>query len=91
MPAKAIIYSALQPPEFRRPAAPLLHPHRLHHPVAVGDPSAIPAVVCGAFGEGRYVACGIGMGIGGTGAEEMPPTKHEATLLMNAIHWLARA
>jgi len=59
--------------------------------VAVGDPSSIPAVVCGAFGEGRYVACGIGVGIGGTGAEETPPTAPESTLLMNAIHWLARA
>ncbi len=59
--------------------------------VAVGDPSGVPAVVCGELGQGRYVACGMAIGISGPAADESPPTEHEAQLLSNAIRWLARA
>ena len=59
--------------------------------VAVGEPNGEPAVVCGELGEGRYVACGLAVGIAGAGAAETPPTAHEAVLLMNAIRWLAGA
>ncbi len=57
--------------------------------VATGVPGGQPAVVCGEVGEGRYVACGLAIGLGGSDAAETPPTEHEATLLTNAIRWLS--
>jgi hypothetical protein len=48
-----------------------------------------PAVVCGEFGQGRYVACGLALGIDRKDAER-PPTGAELVLLVNTIRWLGR-
>ena len=61
--------------------------------VAVGETTGKPVVVAGAFGKGRYVACGLLLGMEhdqfGSGDREAAPTPDEARLLLNAIRWCA--
>ena len=47
-----------------------------------------PVVVCGQHGRGRYVACGLALGLG-KGDRDAPPTGAERRLLLNAVRWLA--
>jgi len=56
--------------------------------LAVSQESRKPVVVAGAFGQGRYVACGLLIGLNPDN-EETPPTTDEAKLLLNAIRWCA--
>jgi hypothetical protein len=48
-----------------------------------------PVVAAGRLGKGRYVACGLGIGIG-RGDRDAEISAAEETLLLNAVHWLAR-
>lgn len=57
--------------------------------VAVSEKSSKPVVVAGEFGKGRYVACGL-LPCLSADHQEVAPTPHEATLLLNAIRWCAR-
>ncbi len=57
--------------------------------VAVSEKSGKPVVVAGEFGKGRYVACGLLMGLSADN-QESPPTPDEARLLLNAIRWCSR-
>ncbi len=63
--------------------------------VAAGEITGNPVVVAGAFGKGRYVACGLLLGMEhdqfGSGDRETGPTADEAALLLNAIRWCAGA
>ncbi len=52
-------------------------------------PSSGPAVVCGELGPGRYVACGLALGIDRKDADRTP-TGAELALLLNAVRWLGR-
>ena len=54
--------------------------------VAVSEKGGQPVVVAGPFGKGRYVACGLLLGLGPDN-KEVPPTPDEARLLLNAIRW----
>jgi len=55
--------------------------------VAQAVPSAAPVVVCGDAGKGRYMACGLAIGLAATGDEETSPTPDEGVLLENAVRW----
>ena len=57
--------------------------------VAVSEKTGQPVVVAGAFGKGRYVACGLLLGLNPDN-KEAPPTADEARLLKNAIRWCAK-
>ncbi len=61
--------------------------------VASGETTGQPVAVAGEFGGGRYVACGLLLGMEhdqfGSGSKEAPPTPDEARLLLNAIRWCA--
>ena len=61
--------------------------------VAVGQASKAPVIVVGPFGKGRYVACGLLLGMEhdpfGGGSREAPPAPDEAGMLLNAIDWCA--
>ena len=57
-------------------------------PVAVSEKGEQPVVVAGTFGKGRYVACGLLLGLSPKN-KEAPPTADEARLLLNAIRWCA--
>jgi hypothetical protein len=46
-----------------------------------------PVVVCGEHGRGRYVACGLALGLGADDAER-EPLEAELRLLLNAARWL---
>ena len=48
-----------------------------------------PVVICGEPGKGRYVACGLAIGLARD--EETPPKGAEKTLLENAVRWCAGA
>ncbi len=52
--------------------------------------SGKPVVIAGAFGKGRYVACGLAIGLNAD-TKDAPPTGAEKTLLVNAVRWCARA
>ncbi len=58
-------------------------------PLAVSEKSGKPVVAAGECGKGRYVACGLCIGLGPDN-EDAPPTADEAALLRNAIRWCAR-
>jgi hypothetical protein len=55
--------------------------------VARGMATGEPVVVCGAVGKGRYVACGLGIGIAAADDKDCALTDHEAMLLGNAVRW----
>ena len=57
--------------------------------VAITDAAGNPVVVAAEVGEGRYVACGMAIGLQ-PGDGEAPPVGGELTLLCNIITWLAR-
>jgi len=57
--------------------------------VAVSEKTGLPVVVAGTFGKGRYVACGLLVGLNPDN-KEAPPTADEARLLKNAIRWCAK-
>jgi hypothetical protein len=56
--------------------------------VAVSTDTRNPVVLAGEAGKGRYVACGLLLGTD-THGEDAPPSRDEATLLINAIRWAA--
>jgi len=58
--------------------------------VAVSEKTEQPVVVAGTFGKGRYVACGLLIGLDPKN-KEAAPTVDEARLLLDAIRWCARA
>lgn len=57
--------------------------------LAVSGKTGKPMVVAGAFGQGRYVACGLLIGLSQDN-EEVPPTPDEAKLLLNAVQWCSK-
>ena len=46
-----------------------------------------PVVLCGQAGKGRYVVCGLAIGLAGDG--ETPPKGAEKTLIENVVMWCA--
>ena len=56
------------------------------HVVAAGETTGKPVVVAGTIGKGRYVACGLLLGLSAD-SQEVPPTPDEARLLLNAVNW----
>ena len=57
--------------------------------LAVSEKSGQPVVVAGPFGQGRYVACGLLLGLSPDN-REAAPTADEAKLLVNAVRWCAK-
>ena len=55
--------------------------------VARGTATGEPVVVCGPSGKGRYVACGLGIGINPSDDKDCQPTADEAMLLTNMVKW----
>lgn len=55
--------------------------------VARGVATGEPVVVCGPSGKGRYVACGLGIGINAADDKDCALTADEATLLANMVRW----
>ena len=51
------------------------------------DGTARPTVVAGQHGKGRYVGCGLALGLG-AGDAEREPDGAQRRLLLNAVHWL---
>jgi hypothetical protein len=49
-----------------------------------------PVIVCGSFGKGRYLACGLAIGLA-PNSKDAPPAGAEKTLLENAVRWCGRA
>jgi len=58
--------------------------------VAHAAKSKRPVVICGEFGKGRYIACGLAIGLNAATKEE-PPTAAERRLLENAVRWCGKA
>jgi uncharacterized membrane protein len=54
--------------------------------VATAKQSGRPVVVCGEFGQGRYAACGLALGLSPED-QDIAPTGAERTLLENAVRW----
>ena len=54
--------------------------------LAKASESGRPVIACGAFGKGRYVACGLALGLNAK-TEDEAPTGAERTLLVNAVNW----
>ncbi|NOY79491.1 MAG: hypothetical protein GXP31_00660 [Kiritimatiellaeota bacterium] len=76
---------------------PLAQTYYDHIELAPGPKGAIaakatksgkPVVVYGAAGKGRYVACGLALGLA-TDTREQAPGKAERTLLLNSVRWCA--
>ena len=57
--------------------------------LATGNNTGKPVVVAGAYGKGRYVACGMIIGLS-PNDNPVPPTDGERTLLENAVKWCGR-
>lgn len=55
--------------------------------VARGVATGEPVVVCGPSGKGRYVACGLGIGINAADDKDCALTADEAVLLVNMVKW----
>jgi hypothetical protein len=72
------------------------HAYYDHIPLAGGDQGTViiknaagtPVVACAEVGKGRYVACGIALGLR-PGDAEVAPTGGELRLLTSAVRWLA--
>ena len=45
-----------------------------------------PVLVCGQVGKGRYVACGLGLGLD-PDDKDVEPKEAERALLLNAVRW----
>ncbi|NPV46119.1 MAG: hypothetical protein HPY69_04110 [Armatimonadetes bacterium] len=56
--------------------------------VLAASPEGAPVVVAGEAGRGRYVACGLALGLAAEGDTEASPTADEMALLLNALKWL---
>ncbi|MBT3375947.1 MAG: family 10 glycosylhydrolase [Lentisphaerae bacterium] len=56
--------------------------------VLARTPEGVPVVAAGAVGRGRYVACGLGTGIG-RGDKDVPLPAAEVRLMDSAVRWLA--
>ncbi|PIX44695.1 MAG: hypothetical protein COZ56_03945 [Armatimonadetes bacterium CG_4_8_14_3_um_filter_58_9] len=54
--------------------------------VAKAQQSGRPVAICGDTGKGRYVACGLAIGLDASD-EDAAPTRAEKTLLENAVRW----
>jgi len=57
--------------------------------IAVSEKDGKPAIVAGPLGKGRYVACGLLIGLS-PDHKEVPPTAEEAKMLLSAIGWCAK-
>ncbi|MBT3285862.1 MAG: family 10 glycosylhydrolase [Victivallales bacterium] len=55
--------------------------------VVACTPEGIPIVAAGVSGKGRYVACGLGLGIG-KGDRDVALSEAETSLLLGAVRWL---
>jgi len=55
--------------------------------LAIDEKSRLPVVVVGEFGKGRYVACGLILGLTYPENKEIVPTGAERILLENAVKW----
>lgn len=72
------------------------HAYYDHIPLQVGEGATVvitneagnPVVACAQVGQGRYVACGIALGLR-HGDADTPPSGQELTLLRNTVRWLA--
>lgn len=53
----------------------------------VANEDGTPVVACAQVRQGRYVACGIALGLR-HGDADMRPSGQELTLLHNAVKWL---
>ena len=58
--------------------------------VAQAAKSKRPVVICGDFGKGRYVACGLAIGLNAD-TKEATPEGAERLLLQNAVRWCGKA
>ena len=73
------------------------HAYYDHIPLHVGEGATAvitneagnPVVACAQVGQGRYVACGIALGLR-HGDADTPPSGGELKLLRNAVKWLVR-
>ncbi len=54
--------------------------------LAVASESKRPVVIAGQVGQGRYIACGLALGLL-TDSEDVPPKGAELALLVNAVKW----
>ena len=70
--------------------APGPHGQPVADGVGADGKAAAPTVVCGTSGKGRYVACGLALGIG-RADQEQEPAGPELRLLLNTMAWLAAA
>lgn len=57
--------------------------------VLAASPDGAPVVVAGESGKGRYLACGLALGLAAAGDAETAPSAEEMILLRNAVQWLA--
>ncbi|MEI6500241.1 MAG: hypothetical protein WCP21_04350, partial [Armatimonadota bacterium] len=55
--------------------------------VARGAATGAPVIVCGQAGQGRYVACGLGLAFSAADDSDCPPLPEEGTLLTNMVLW----
>ena len=73
------------------------HSYYDHIPLAVGSEAIVvirdvagnPVLACAQVGKGRYVACGMAIGLG-SGDAEVRPAGGELALLRNAVRWLGQ-
>ncbi|MDP6119062.1 MAG: hypothetical protein QGF00_22550 [Planctomycetota bacterium] len=54
--------------------------------VAKAAKSGRPVIVSGSIGKGRYMACGLAIGLNAK-TEDEPPTGAEMTMFLNALRW----
>ena len=64
--------------------------HAVAEGVGADGKSPAPTVVWGTSGKGRYVACGLALGIG-RADQEQEPAGAELRLLLNTMAWLGGA
>ena len=75
--------------------SPLPHSYYDHIELEAGQAGVVlakaavsgrPVVIAGQSGRGRYVACGLCLGLGASD-EDVPPTGAEKLLLENTVRW----
>jgi len=58
--------------------------------LALSSKTEQPIVIAGDYGKGRYVACGLLIGVAGSDTRDTAPNQDEAILLCNAVRWCAQ-
>lgn len=74
--------------ESAYPFAVLMRPHPSATAVAC-SPDSAAVIVAGGLDKGRYIGCGLGLGIG-RGEVAAPLSESEQKLLLNMIYWLGK-